>query len=405
MGLAAAGMVSAGMGGINFGLFIQPMSQDLGIKHYIFGWAQTARLVGFSASSWFIGRMLDRYGARVPMAIAGFFMLLAMFGLSRVKTGSQLLLLIFFIGMIGMQGGGGDLYQSVPLSRWFIRLRGRAMAISFLGMPTGIFIFSPITQYMISTIGWRAAWFFLGGIGSAIVIVVALLIMRKDPESMGLRPDGVVPEGNDHEEKTQWQKKQVNEYQWTRKQAVRTFTFWSLTIGSGIIYFGFGTINIFRIPFYIEQGVNPQMVAWALSAEAVVATISSFPTGWAMDRFQPRFVFTTVIIIFILTFIVNINVTEVWHVFAGTTIFGAMAAGTVVTQNTLWPNYFGWKNIGSIRGFAAPFIMVFGAIGGPITGAIKDSIGTYKPAWLISMVLLVLAAILMFLTPKPVPPE
>ena len=34
-GLATVGMLSAGMGGINFGLFIQPMSEELGIKQYI----------------------------------------------------------------------------------------------------------------------------------------------------------------------------------------------------------------------------------------------------------------------------------------------------------------------------------------------------------------------------------
>ena len=64
-GLASVGAVSAGMGGVNFGLFIPPMSEELGIKHAIFGWTMTARLVGYSASSFMIGRILDRYGARI----------------------------------------------------------------------------------------------------------------------------------------------------------------------------------------------------------------------------------------------------------------------------------------------------------------------------------------------------
>ena len=84
IGLGTVGMVSGGMGGINFGLFIPPMSEGLGIKHSFFGWSQTARLVGFSAFSWLIGRILDRYGARVPMAIAGMFLGLFMLGLSLI---------------------------------------------------------------------------------------------------------------------------------------------------------------------------------------------------------------------------------------------------------------------------------------------------------------------------------
>jgi MFS family permease len=222
---------------------------------------------------------------------------------------------------------------------------------------------------------------------------------------MGLRPDGAMITDDEYRDGIPGRTDLIAEYPWTRKQVVRTFAFWSLAIASGLIYFAFGTINIFRIPFFSEQGVNPQIVAWALSAEAVIATLSSFPTGWAMDRFKPRFVFATVIVIEILSFIVTMNVTEAWHVFLATTIFGAMAAGFVVTQNALWPNYFGGKYIGSIRGLAALFTMILGALGGPITGAIKDTTGTYKPAWLISTVLLVLATVLILFTPKPVPPK
>ncbi len=437
MGLASVGMVSVGMGGVNLGLFIPPMSEELGIKYAVFGWTMTARMVGYSASSFIIGRILDRYGARIPMAIAGALMALAMVGLSLIKADWQLVAIFLFIGVIGMQGGGGNLYQSVPLSRWFVRLRGRAMAITFVGIPVGIFIFSPLTQFLIDTISWRAAWFILGGGGSLVIVLVGLLIVRKDPESMGLRPDGDLYEGvpasdTAGEPATLTADKpainppegrrartacegsgEVNrptppalaEYSWTRAQAVRSFAFWALAAVLGVNSLGWGALGMFRIPFYVERGVSPQLVAWALSAEAVMAAIIAFPTGWAMDRFQPRFIVAATQIMFIAVFLVTMNVTTAWHVFAATLMFGVMGASSAIAQNALWPAYFGGKHIGSIRGLSVPLILVFSGLGAPITGAIKDATGTYKPAWLVVMALLVGATALILITPKPDKPE
>ena len=42
--MAAAGAVSMAMGSLNYGLFIKPMGDELGIGRSTFGWAQTARL-------------------------------------------------------------------------------------------------------------------------------------------------------------------------------------------------------------------------------------------------------------------------------------------------------------------------------------------------------------------------
>ena len=144
LGLATVGMVSVGLGGLNFGLFLRPMHEELGINQVYFGLSQTARLLGFGMTSWFIGRILDSYGARVPMALAGALMAGVMVGLSCVRTGWQLVLLFLIQGMIGMQGAGGNLFQSVPIARWFIRMRGKAMSITFLGTTAGIFVFSPL---------------------------------------------------------------------------------------------------------------------------------------------------------------------------------------------------------------------------------------------------------------------
>ena len=49
-------------------------------------------------------------------------------------------------------------------------------------------------------------------------------------------------------------------------------------------------------------------VAWAVSSEAIISAIIAILTGWAMDRFQPRYVASASLVAFILVFIVTINV-------------------------------------------------------------------------------------------------
>jgi MFS family permease len=404
IGLATVGMVSIGMGGVNFGLFVAPMSEDLGIKHSYFGWAVTARLIGFSLSSWAVGKLLDRYGARIPMVIAGSLMCIFMFGMASIQSGWQLIALYFLIGAIGMQGSGSNLYQAVPLSRWFIKKRGKALAMTMLGSTAGIFIFAPLSQYIIDTSGWRSSWLILGCGGSLINILVALLIIRKDPESMGLKPDGGKADFSDEENQNPEIDLEVYETSWTQPQAIRNTTFWILALAFGLAQLSISTYSLFRLPHYIDGGIPATYVAWSLSFEAVIAGVFSIIAGWLSTRTQSRFIVAGAMVALIISIFISINVSAIWHVFAATAFMGIAMVSISLGQNILWPEYFGSKHIGSIRGFVILITMGFTAAGAPVAGYAKDAIGSYIPVWTVSIVLLVIAACLMFLVRKPADP-
>ena len=68
--MGASGAVSMAMGSLNFGLFIKPMGDDLGIGRASFGWAQTARQSASSITSPVIGWLIDRFGSRVMLPVA-----------------------------------------------------------------------------------------------------------------------------------------------------------------------------------------------------------------------------------------------------------------------------------------------------------------------------------------------
>ena len=93
------------------------------------------------------------------------------------------------MGLVGMSGPGA-LVTSVPVLKWFVRDRGRAIAFTSLGIPIGAVLFVPLTQILIDGVGWRMAWVVLAIIGVAVIVPLSAVFVRRQPEDMGLLPDG-----------------------------------------------------------------------------------------------------------------------------------------------------------------------------------------------------------------------
>ena len=401
-GVALVSMVSAGMTGVGFGLFVKPIEEELGIPQAYFGWALSARLLGFAITASFIGRLLDRYGARWMLVVAGLAMGVLVFSLGLITEGWHLVALFALIGMIGMQGAGGNLYGTVPVSRWFRRRRGRAMSVAFLGIPAGIFL-SPLIPLLIGAVGWRWAIGFIGIFGAVVIVLAASLIIRRAPEDMGLLPDGDTPDTSLGD--VVRDQAVVDEYSWTRAQAVRSGTFWRLVLVYGLLFGAISTIGLYRTPFYQDQGIAPGTIALAFSAEAIVSVLVAIPAGWALDRFNPHNVAPIPIVMMIGAFLMTMNTTTEWHVFASTMMFGAAAASMSVVQAAIWPAYFGSLHIGAIRGVAMQVMMAFSLIGAPAAGMVKDATGSYFPAWWVAIGGLAISATVMYFTPRAKPPS
>jgi len=405
-GLALVGSVTVGMVTINMGFFIDPVSDELPIKQSFFGWAQTARFIGAALSGLVIGRIVDRYGARVPLALAGVLMAGAMVALARIGNGWHLLGVFVFMGMIGLGGPGGDIYIGVPVARWFVRKRGLAMSRVFLGMPLGILVMLPLTQFLIGHIGWRSALIVLGVSGGVVMALIGFFVVRRQPQDMGLLPDGDPPGGSAGAPTIAnpggaQPTRPVLEHSWTRAEAMRSPAFWKLSIAFGIQIFAFGAIGAFRIPYFVSRGVDPQTVSFAVSAEAISSFLVGFPLAMLLSRLQIRYIVGMGFMVVVAAFLMTITAAVAWQVFAATLLFGTGAQSLAILQSTLWPSYFGSAHLGSIRGAALAVMMVVGFSGGPIAGRVKDSFGSYVPVWWAAMGGVLLAAAMVALTPRP----
>ena len=399
-GMMVVSLASIGMTGPHRSLFIAPMTEELGFGTGAFGLAQSAQLVVGAASAPLWGWLIDRYGARFPLVIAGGVTALLVMLFSQVTEGWQLVVLFGFIGVLGLQAG--QLHTTVPLAKWFVRKRARVMSLVFLGIPVGVLIWSPVAQYLIDSIGWRTTWLVMAAVGGVTIVTIGLLVVRRQPEDMGLLPDGLDPAEGEPQGVRLGQPPAVDEeYQWTRAEAMRSGAYWRMTMAMGLQMFAFGSLVIFRIPYFQGRGVDETLVALALGSEGLSAILVGLTLSFLLERFQIRYAAGIGYALMVSSALLTIVATTVWQMFTAFFLFGMAVAMMNIVLSTMWPAYFGRAHIGSIRGMARLVTLPLAASGAPMSGFMQEQFGTYIPAWWIAIGLLLIGGFLMTTTTSP----
>ena len=372
----------------SFGLFVIPMSSDLGISRSLIGWVQTSRLAAGGVSSYVIGKLLDRYGARVILAVTGLIAGLAVMGLSLIDHVWQFFLLFALIGLTGLTAPG-NLLTSVPVAKWFIRRRGQAMAIATSGLAIGGLILTPAHQWLIDSVGWRGTWVVSGLVTIAIIVPVSLLFVRRQPEDMGLAPDGMTAPRAKHEVAPGEQ-----EAVWTVKEALRTKALWMLILGFTLANLSTGGFLLHRVPYWVERGFKEQLVAFSLSADSIAFGLFILLGGVLLDRFPARYVAAGATLLQALAIILTILGNGSGGLFSSAILFGMGSGISILVQVYIWAAYYGRAFLGSIRGLVLPIFLVSQGVSAPMVGYIYDRTGTYTTAWWLALGLLLAAAVI-----------
>ena len=135
-----------------------------------------------------IGMLLDRLGPRVVLPGGAIIMALGFAVSGMARTVAE-----FYLGMGILMGIGFAALpmtsQATFLSNWFIRKRGMAIGTAASGIGLGILLVVPWTQWLITTYGWRSAFFILGGVLAIVVAPLNFFFQRQRPEEMNLKPD------------------------------------------------------------------------------------------------------------------------------------------------------------------------------------------------------------------------
>ncbi len=185
--------------GIRFtiGPFLKPVSAELGVDRGTFSLVIALSLLLYGAFMPLVGRLVDRMGSRVVCTAGAVVMAASLVLTGRMTTLWEFYLYYAVIGSLGL-AATGHVMGSVTLANWFVKRRGVAM--SFLGSASmaGMALLVPLAMWCILRFGWRTSFVILGVSSLLIMLPLTLWVLRDDPESLGLEPDGAAapkPEG------------------------------------------------------------------------------------------------------------------------------------------------------------------------------------------------------------------
>jgi len=391
--MGIAGAVSMGMCLFNFGLFIKPMGDELGLSRATFGWAQTVRQVAGATSSPVLGRLVDRYGSRLLLPASVLLTGAAMIGMSYAQTDAHLLIAI---GVVGFSGYAipGALLTNVPVMKWFEHNRGRAMGlVSALSLIGGM-VFLPLTQELIDRVGWRDAWFYLALLGITIVVPGVVIFVRRQPEDFGLLPDGATADSYTANATS-------DEQPYTATEAIRTRSFWVLAMIFTLMSISIASIGLHRIPEFMDRGLSPAWVAWAMALDSVLAGVASVATGLLANRVGIRRLGAVGFGLLAAACYLTIVAQDLWLMALSMAVFGLGIGVTMQMQNLIWPAFFGRAHVGSIRGVVMPITLVVSALSAPFAGYVYDTTGSYTPVWWAAVGLMSLGGLLSLSVRRP----
>jgi len=374
------------------------------VDHFVseMGWSRTLVAGLYTAGSLtagvvvlFVGRLLDRYGPRVMLTVVGLLFGVAAFAMSRVTHPAHLF--VGFAALRLMGQGSLGLIATTAIAMWFVRMRGRATAIASLGGTASLAVFPPFVHMIISHLGWRNAWMVLGFIVWGVLLLPAVLLIRRSPESVGLLPDG------DSETK-RWQMRgfrQTSEVNWSLGEAARTRSFWLLLISGASNALVSTALMFHQISLLASKGLSAGAAAAVFSVIAPLVLLGTFAAGFLSDRFPNRFLIAGGQVLLAVAMLFTNFISAPWLAFIYGGMLGLSSGFLMVTNTVVWPNYYGRAHLGSIRGAATASSVTFAALGPLPFAFLFDLTQSYTSAVMVFLAMPVACGVAALLATQP----
>jgi MFS family permease len=391
--------VGGGLQSFTFSVFLEPMSESLGWSRTVLTGALALRILTAASLAPLFGFVVDRYGPRFLMVASAVIGGVATLLLSRVSEIWQFYAIFAFVGISGGAGLGG-VVTGATVSKWFVRLRGRALAFTTMGGPAPGLILAPVIAFVVFTYGWQAGWILMSVLFIVLLLPVSLLMARQ-PEDMGLLPDGAKSE--DEVKETYGRRASLeSQYSWRLGEALRTRTLWLLVLTQILSGLAVSSVVLHEFSYVKQLGYSTAVAAGVLSTHGGLAMAFRPVWGLMLERVPVRFAMSAVYLGTGGALLILLNASSIPMVFLFAAVYGSSVAGLAVSQAIIFPNYFGRDNVGTIRGFIMPLSMPAGALGPFLVSVAFDTKGTYFMAFTVLMFLMLVSAVIMLLVKPPV---
>jgi MFS family permease len=356
----------------SFGLFMTPMTADLGWGRETFAFALALQNIVWGLAQPFAGMIADKYGAARVAVIAG-----ALYSVGLVLMAHATTPLLFDLSAgiligLGLSGSAFGVVMGVVGRAYPPEKRSMALGIVGAGGSFGQFIMLPYGQTLISGIGWLNALLVMA-ISVFLIIPLACALAGRNTavhtsnQSMGA----------------------------ALKEAATHRGFWLLTLS--FLVCGFQTIFIMvHLPAYLmDQGLTAAHGMTALALVGFFNIVGSYLCGLLGGRFSKKYLLSIMYAVrgvAIVVFICLPVTVASTYVFAA--VMGLLWLGTVPLTNGLVAQIFGVKYLSTLFSFAFLGHQIGSFFGAWYGGYMFDATGSYTVVWIIAAALGIIAAVL-----------
>ena len=364
-----------------FGLFLEPMTIDLGISRSNFSLAIAVQNLLWGALTPVFGIFADKYGTGRCLALGGVSYVI---GILIMALGDSVLGLHLGAGIfVGMAvGGSGVPLVLAAVARAFPpERRSLAIGIAASGGSVGQFLLLPFTQVTMAGLGWVGALLVLAAISGLIVPLAAALSGKPEAQAGGAQSIGAAV-----------------------TEARRHRGFQLLTAGFFVCGFHVSFIAT-HLPAYINSlGFDPLVGATALGVIGFFNIIGGLLAGYLGGRYRKKYLLSLIYLARAVTIAIFMLAPKtdvaVW-LFAAS--FGLLWLSTVPLTSALVGDIFGPRFMATLVGIVMFSHQIGAFLGAWLGGLSYDVSGSYDAVWLLAIALGLLAAVLHWpIADKPV---
>jgi predicted MFS family arabinose efflux permease len=356
----------------SFGLFLQPMTSDLGWTRETFGFAIAVQNIVWGLGQPFAGAVADKFGAARVIVAGGIFYALGLLLMAYSTTAIAFDVSAGLLVGLGLSGSGFGVVMGVVGRAAPPAKRSAALGLVGAGGSFGQFAMLPFGQSLISHFGWLSALLVLAATSLVIIPLASALAGRTT--AMHASSQSLSS---------------------ALREAAAHKGLWFLTVS--FLVCGFQTIFIMiHLPAYlVDQGMSPTDGMTALALIGFFNIVGSYGCGLLGGHFSKKnllvWLYGIRAVAITLFLALPLSVFTVWGFGIA---MGITWLGTVPLTNGLVAQIFGVEYLSTL--FSIVFLghQIGSFLGAWYGGLMFDLTGSYTTVWVFCVVLSVVAAVL-----------
>jgi predicted MFS family arabinose efflux permease len=353
-----------------FGLFLQPMSADLGWGREVFALSIAIQNLVWGLGQPFAGAIADRYGSGRVLAVGG---LIYGLGVALMSVSSSPTSMHVTAGiMIGLgMSGASFAVVLAALSRLVPKERvGWALGMGTAAGSLGQFLIVPLGQAFLSAYGWQTALVLLSLVAFFMVPLAAPLSGKPDdvgrPQTLG----EALREAGSHR------------------------GYWLLLSGFFVCGFHVAFVSTHWPAYLTGHGFSGSTAAWALATVGLFNIAGAYASGSYAGRFRDKKILSGIYAARAVAICAYVVLPiSLWSTFLFAAVIGLLWLSTVPLTSAIVARIFGPRYLATLFGIVFFSHQIGAFMGAWLSGVVFDATGTYLPIWWASVALGAFAAI------------